>query len=192
MKLIFQALAALILVSSCSKSNLQPEIPEPQTHASLNPILDPCPSELRPGFVPSELTANGCTNFLQFQFHGNFIFDSGNWTTEINCVQNPKNWEFDFFEWEDFKAVRIRVHYPHTIPADGEPHIYFSGNDFRLKLNAGDCSEFAKFDYLSGSGEGNNLAKFLIFLTPDFWDCEPQYFDFEFFVTGTFDFPVAG
>lgn len=192
MKLFTSLLVALLLVSSCSKSNLQTEISATQIQESQPEVFDPCPSELRPGFVPSELTANGCINYLQFQFHGNFVFDAGTWTTEINCVQNPKNWEFDFFEWEDFKAVRVRVHYPHTIPADGEPHIYFSGNDFRLKLNAGDCSEFAKFDYFSSSGEGNNLAKFLIFLTPNFWDCEPQFFDFEFFITGTFDFPVAG
>lgn len=192
MKAIFQAFCCLILVSSCSKSNIQPTNPAPEIQQSQTPPFDPCPSKLRPNFVASEMTENGCTNHLQFKFHGNFAFENDTWTTEINCVENPKNWEFSIFESQGFKAVKIKVHYPETVPAEGEPNIYLSGTDFRLKLNSEDCKQFAKFDYLSSSGEGNAVAHFLIFLSPDFWDCEPESFDFEFFVTGTFDFPVYG
>jgi hypothetical protein len=197
MKLPFTVLATLILFSSCSKSNLELqtpkiEIPEPEAEKP-----DSCISKLRPGFVCPEFNIhNGyaCPNLLQFQFFGNFgIDESGEWSAEINCVQNPTNWKFAITDFGNgFICFQIKVTYPKYIPADGEVHPYFSGNDFRINLASGECGNFDHFKYISGSGQGNNLVHLNIFMADQYWNCytDGEAFDFDFFVTGTYDFPI--
>jgi hypothetical protein len=197
MKLTFTILATLILISSCSKSNLELqtpriEIPEPEAIES-----DSCISKLRPGFVCPEFTVTdnvSCPNYLQFQFFGNFgINESGDWSTEINCIQNPTNWKFAIQDFGNgFKCFEILIHYPTYVPDDGGPSVYLSGTNLKINLASGECGNVDFFKYTSGANEGHRIAHFNIFMSNQYWECytDGEAFDFDFFVTGTYDFPI--
>ena len=196
--LLLAALSLVVLFTNCSKKNLETKIPEPEAEAISS--IDTCISVLAPNFVVQQYNYNpvtkvSCPNVRQYIFHGNFGLDkTGDYFIEVNCVKNPSNWDFSILIFRqlqyDLSSFLIKIEYPKFIPTTIRP--YLTRDDLIFTMRNGPCKEFANFKSTGSSGQGNVLSNFLIHLPDDFWDCYEMGtpFTFDFFVTGTYDFPV--
>ena len=183
--LLLTALSLVMLFTNCSKSNLKIPIPEPEPVAEITSIIDSCISVLAPNFLPSDNRP--------YIFHGTFgINPSGDWETAVNCIKNPSNWHFSIHHQSGWTFFKILINYPRIVPEIPGPAYLLLGDDLILTLQEGDCKEFSRFKFAAGSSENHQRAHFLISLPEEYWECYEigAPFMFDFFVTGTYDFPI--